>query len=219
MKSRPILFNSAMVRALLNGTKTQTRRIVKPQPCAGGIMRNLCDGFAARQLTISTIPAGNPPYTPYGDARWEDVLSPYGRAGDRLWVKETHAYTDSTINERPGFVYRATDPDWSEIKGFKWKPSIFCTRQASRITLELTDVRVKRLNDISEADAQAEGCERPITAEGPNFGTAGGVPLHGHPMTSDYRDAYRALWESINGAGSWALSPWVWVLTFRRVAP
>lgn len=187
MKERPILFSGPMVRAILDGRKTQTRRIVKPQP---------------------TKLAG-----PNFDGLWSDAIDPvvryfacpYGQPGDRLWVRETFAYTDSSINDQPGWVYRATDPDWSSMEGFRWKPPIFCTRSASRITLEITGVRVERLNDISEADAIAEG----VTI------TDSIVRDDSVHASRAWVESYRQLWEQINGAGSWEVNPWVWVIEFK----
>lgn len=128
---------------------------------------------------------------------------PYGKPGDTLWVKETFA-----DNEQAGihpadsnYVYRATDPDWETMDGWKWKPSILMPQRASRITLEIEAVRVERLRDIENAPLD-------IVAEG---------------MPSDTRMGdiqwYRDLWQSINGIGSWNANPFVWVITFKRIKP
>lgn len=140
------------------------------------------------------------------DCRW--------LVGAKTWVRETFQYTDEVLNERPGWVYRATDPDWDNLEGWKWKPSIFMPRQASRITLEITAVRVERLQEISEADAMAEGIQcrmagdikmwRDYSGPGEVFGT---FPI----------ESYKSLWESINGEGSWHKNPWVWVIEFKRI--
>ncbi len=196
MKETPILFSGPMVRALLAGQKTQTRRIIKPQPVP---LRQCVDGW-----------------------RWKGEhhdfmieVCPFGKPGDRLWVKETffappkHEPKFAAIVA--DFIYRADyeyrEPDRSVIAPYRWRPSIFCTRKASRITLEITSVRVERLNDISEADARAEGAE--IQKE-----TPGGWIICG-PRIGSYKEGYRWLWESINGAGSWDANPWVWVIEFR----
>lgn len=198
MKERPILFSAPMVRALLAGTKTQTRRIVKPR-------KDLSFGCL---LTPSEL-AGE-----VNNGNFENC--PYGEPGDRLWVRETGwerpDLTTRMIREGadtwPRFAYDADGwgaDDHADFKrwGFKRRPSIHMPRWASRILLEITGVRVERLQDISDDDLAAEGIQEVIDA---------GVDHDGWP-----RDAYRSLWESINGAGSWAANPWVWCVEFRRV--
>jgi len=209
MKERPILFSAPMVRAILDGTKTQTRRVVKPQPI--GIDE---DGAIL-----------------WREGQWSDLeladASPYGREGDRLWVRETFGLGSengvcSAADEQ--IFYRATDPAWDEDKtGFRWKPSIFMRRVYSRITLEVTGVRVERLNEISEADAIAEGIDTSLSMD--VFYSRGalatsraredaGIPK-GAPCGP--RAWYAELWESINGIGSWDVNPWVWVIEFRKI--
>lgn len=177
-----------MVRALLSGSKTQTRRIVKPQPENAWVD----DGF------------GNP------------IPCPYGDVFDRLWVKETYWRDD----EDGAILYAANPVDYelvnqnkheSGLAKYNWKPSIFMRREYSRITLEITSVRVGRLQDISESDALAEGIE---------------LDDCGHAIRKDdpiawggAKTAYAELWESINGAGSWNANPFVWVIEFKRVIP
>jgi hypothetical protein len=191
VKERPILFSAPMVCAILAGTKTQTRRVVKPRglPC------------------WSVQPADIPRILPF---------CPYGQPGDRLWVREAFGDCTKGADIMAGMhydppLYRA-DADSYGLLGhdglgpvyeeeIRWRPSIHMPRKFSRITLEVTDVRVERLQDISEADAKAEGCG-PATA-----------------YPHQYRDAYAALWEQINGPGSWAANPWVWVVEFKRVTP
>lgn len=212
MKERPILFSAPMVRALLAGTKTQTRRIVKVQPGDVHVMRYCAGDLAARQI---------------GACRWEDVRVPYGAPGDCLWVREnvwqagkwaqTHPEDDSWSKwcgsdrihfSADGPPPNEANPDYPEglcggaysaahpCRLWRQFPSIHMRRQWSRIALEITAVRVERLNDITEVDAIAEGVTK-------------------GPLTN--RWAYRELWEDINGAGSWALNPWVWVIEFRKV--
>lgn len=176
MKEHPILFSGQMVRAILAGRKTQTRRVIKPQPI------KLDDGRFI--LPLDQLP------------------SPYGIAGDHLWVKETFARHPEFHHE---FVYRADaggDYQGAAQGYFKWKPSIFCTRAASRITLEIVSVRVERLQDISEEDAKAEGCEPhpPSVIDG-----------------KIYRRPFNCDWEQIYGKESWDANPWVWVVEFKRV--
>ena len=188
-----------MVRALLDGRKTQTRRIVK-NPDYYGCLTGDCPHTLQEECNQALTEA-----------------SPYGQPGDRLWVRETHRINGTMGG--PRVTYRADNaerfpkaPDTSSAwiaDDNHWRPSIFMPHWASRITLELTGVRVECLRDISEEDALAEGVE-PYTP-GPT-GMARGEPQE---MPSA---AYRTLWEQINGAGSWDKNPpWVWVLTFRRL--
>jgi hypothetical protein len=185
MKERPILFSAPMVRAILDGRKTQTRRKIKP------------GDWSVEAHTMET----DWPYLPHylTDGAAVPVKCPYGNPGDRLWVRETWANErDGTgCPDDTGILYRATDPGWDdEDTGLRWRPSIFMPRRASRITLEITDVRVQRLQDISDDDSRAEGYDR----------------SHAFP-----REWFALLWESINGTGSWAANPWVWAITFRKL--
>jgi len=201
MKERPILFNGAMVRALLDGTKTQTRRVVKPQPSASSDSAILGPDSVWR-FSHPTLRG------PVSHAT-DDVRCPYGQPGDRLWVRET--WTHPLHHSHPIALYRATDESaaLAHLDFDRWIPSIHMPRWASRITLEVTDVRVERLNDCSEMDAMAEGM--PFNA------SAVGTPTPGARPGPSAIAAYRGLWESINGAGSWELNPWVWVLGFKRL--
>jgi hypothetical protein len=207
MKERPILFSGPMVRAILGGYKTQTRRIVKPQPPCG--CRYVINGAGNAALCQSI---DRPEIWVQPTARSVDhrLPCPYGQPGDRLWVRETFAYN----GER--FIYRAdqtddTMPPLAIQAGGKWKPSIFCTRAASRITLEVTAVRVERLQSITEADASAEGT--------PAVKTKGELQSDKtiKPLTISALTLYRGLWSHINGPGSWDANPWVWVIEFRRI--
>lgn len=195
MKERPILFSAPMVRAILDGNKTQTRRTykVRKHPDAG------CE-IAATELVRE------PQHV-------IDRICPYGQSGDRLWVRE--AWFDAGPFKRAPlfagmpsrFAYRA---DGASIGCHKWKPSIHMPRAASRILLEVTGVRVERLNDCSAEDAYAEGAAE--------WAAENAERLLGEGMK--YRnivEAYKALWEQINGASSWDTNPWVWVIEFRRI--
>ena len=145
---------------------------------------------------------------------------PYGVPGDRLWVKETFCY-GLTEDGLDGVCYRATDDFCCEGR---WRPSIHMPRRASRITLEVVGVRVDRLQSISEEDAQAEGAERNVIGSErwhPEYGFRNrcihypeGCECFPHACAKDW---YAKLWDSINGEGSWASNPWVWVVEFRRV--
>jgi hypothetical protein len=197
-KERPILFSAPMVRAILEGRKTQTRRVVKHQ---GDMEFDPADPhFGPYWLSYATDAEGE-------DAR---VRCPYGKPGDRLWVRETwavqheyDAFAPSEIGASARWRYAATE----DLGGLRKRPSIFLPRRGSRITLEITDVRVERLQKISEADAIAEG----VTPTMPIYGDCGGFEHQGG------RDAFWRLWQSINGAGSWDANPWVWVVEFQRV--
>lgn len=222
MKERPILFSAPMVRAILAGTKTQTRRAVKPQPALvdprnsrlPGLYRN--GDFAWRDkgapLGCATISC-----KPNGPDGWALENSPFGQPGDRLWVRETWAAPHSEDARPP----RAIQCDWMRIHyaateergGLLWRPSIHMPRWASRITLEITGVRVERLQGISEADAEAEGCAK--NHNGYYWG--GPHAVSGRKQMATAQSAYRDVWESINGAGSWDVNPWVWIVEFKRM--
>lgn len=222
MNERPILFSAPMVLALLAGTKTQTRRIMKPQPREHhwfglpGYEHRLypnpvVGGFAARSVHSHHIP-GKERAVDCGE--W--ISCPYGAPGDRLWVRETwrpeiaHSHgmdacdcADVTTTYAAGGERRYTPGsripnEWLMPVAAKRGnvPGIHMPRWASRLSLEVTGVRVERLREISEVDAKAEG-----------VGFHVGGPVH----------AYRVLWNSINGAGSWAANPWVWVVELERV--
>ncbi|UKG72764.1 hypothetical protein LKZ96_13805 [Serratia marcescens] len=202
MKERPVIFNGEMVRAILDGRKTQTRRGINPQP------------------TLSERTGFNWKGAAYGiGSTYRDTVRnfancfktcPFGAVGDRLWVRETWAEAGASAPELQ--LYRANYPEHvgreyenvppaSEIR---WTPSIHMPRWASRITLEITAVRAERLNDISHDDAKAEGC---------CYGRGGGVP----DFAVTPADHFPTLWASIYGSESWSANPWVWVIEFRRV--
>lgn len=185
MKERPILFNSHMVRAILDGRKTQTRRIanITGDRCKEGFITTLA-GFVPRSI--------------------ENHISycPYGKPGDRLWVRETFCYHDDLSR----YIYEADG-----VTGVKWKPSIHMPRCASRILLEVTNVRVERLQDISDDDVIAEGCIK-FPFEDDYAYTFREDDKTGHATGTG---AYRNLWESIYGQGSFDLNPFVWILEFN----
>jgi hypothetical protein len=192
VKESPILFSGSMVRAILAGTKTQTRRIVNPQPIADAMWSG---GFYLQSKAVNTA------LKTFNDARGAPLQGdptpcPYGAPGDRLWVRESWQSHIGTYGESLVYAYRATDDE----RAGPWRPSIHMPRAAARITLEVTDVRVERLQAISEADAVAEGID-PV--------------LYRKSAQAGYRD----LWEAINGRGTWGNNPWVWVVEFKRVTP
>jgi len=231
MKEGPILFSAPMVHAIRDGRKTQTRRIIKPQPSlefapiVGPYHRTLVDKRDGEQYPSPQI------YWGAADER-EDYPCPYGQPGDRLWVRETWNYEwagRAEVNRVRYFAggYNEDVPQnypYPRAREGKWRPSIHMPRWASRITLEITAVRVERLQDISETDAATEGCALarwyqpcglPESAQ-QNLGATGQV----WNETWDagcYRNGFATLWERINGRGSWAANPWVWVVEFRRI--
>ncbi|AYL16412.1 hypothetical protein [Pseudomonas syringae] len=225
-KERPILFSAPMVRAILEGRKTVTRREVK-KPAA---LDCLAAGFEPAFLALP------------GNAD----LCPYGRVGDRLWVRET--WSDVNLQGAPGIAYRADgdvrdlmedasfldedgafnydDPRskpyqfacWSEDllggKEGRWRPSIHIPRWASRILLGITDVRVERLQDISEDQAKAEGVRLYTDhAELGEWWHVDGIETY----SADPRKSFELLWTSVGG--DWNANPWVWVVEFKRVTP
>jgi hypothetical protein len=202
MKERPILMSDTMVRAILDGRKTQTRRVVKPQPDRAMVAPHCENGWWMWRVWTPEHAKHGYPSTRYGDVR-----CPYGVPGDRLWVRETWAPHPS--GERTAFyaatlggLYVGGFPEWDG----PWKPSIHMPRWASRITLEVVNVRVERLQDISEADAQAEGCDPAIA------GHCEDGPLR------TYRTGFVRLWDNINAErATWASNPWVWVVEFKRI--
>ena len=222
---RPIIFSPPMVRVILEGRKTMTRRVVKPQP----FLRESWWRFSTKK------PIGDPPATNFLLSSPEFVTEilnlipcPYGKPGDRLWVRETWQYYDWTEEGEPWIKYGADEgvsltkniPEewwdkvwdvWSDLSvsenykidgraaDRKWRPSIYMPRWASRITLEIVDVRVERLQEITEEDALAEGVNK---------------------LSPCPQRAFLTLWDSINGkkpGRSWADNPWVWAISFRRI--
>lgn len=211
MKERPILFSAPMVRAILDGRKTMTRRVVKS-------FKHLVPA-EGRELDCIKDKDGLPSRLDMAPDNWD--CCPYGQPGDRLWVREAWRQAYAATSYSPGIVYRA---DASKALGMdeysdrhKWKPGIHMFRKDCRINLEITGVRVERLQDISYEDALAEGvadfrgliedeCQQP-----------GETPDQcARRLRWPQRD-FETLWESINGPGSWALNPWVWVVLFRKI--
>lgn len=234
MKERPILFSGPMVHALLDGSKTQTRRVVKPQPIEDA-------SFVGGYYVPGPKRTGNSKISV--EAPYVHLSCPYGQPGDRLWVRESWQFYDWTEDGQPCVRFAADNASkwplripeeqadrlteiWAGLsnpenysidnhaRDRRWRPSIHMPRWASRITLEITSVRVERLQDISDADAQAEGCACYVCG-----GVMDGLSesdchcFHKKAKASDYRN----LWEQINGPDSWAANPWVWAIEFRRM--
>lgn len=199
MKERPILFSGEMVRAILSGAKTQTRRLYRPRPC---------DNVDDKHGPLVVLP------------------SPYGSPGDRLWVRETWTHDHDSLEDaraahedamsESSVLYRAsmTTVD-AEI--YKWRPSIYMPRWASRITLEVTDVRVERLQAISEADARAEGVA-PFFVRFTHVVREQRITSGELARDAEHRASYAVLWDELNAdRAPWASNPWVWVVTFEVV--
>lgn len=227
-KTRPILFNGEMVRAILEGRKTQTRRILdlptgwdfkasEAGPCVLGRItsphpkKNRFGAFIRREI-----------YRDSGKFEHDIVPCPYGQPGDRLWVRETWFQKgqyvmpmwpeaepeDATWSGKKEAAYAADEPNLQATGVFgelNWRkrPSIHMPRWASRITLEITDVRVERLQEISAGDAKAEGVAAP--------------DLNGWCDDDKWFSQFAWLWRSINGLDSWDANPWVWVIEFKRI--
>jgi hypothetical protein len=222
VKERPILFSAPMVVAILEGRKTQTRRIIKPQPKDWQIPEPCC---------IETTEGWQ---GPIDRSLWADQADqndgeprscPYGKPGDRLWVRETHyryghwepvpgvktrtgkqkmkfvADSDVVFFDPPALHRKSMNKKTPELSTWYKRLARFMPRSLCRIDLEITAVRVEKLDEISEADAVAEGVI--VTA----------------PDSLNARDEYRCLWDKINGPGAWDKNPWVWCLTFKRVKP
>lgn len=255
-KERPILFSGPMVRALLNGSKTQTRRVCKPAANLSAVIE------VPDPLEYGQVYNGSH----FGDEDGEvQFACPYGGRGDRLWVRESwqvaretldyetggeydvwawdeglgdprkHLKGDARFGTKSALFYAADGEDKNpsaffdllgldnktvlRTKEINWRPSIHMPRWASRITLEITSVRVERLQEISEADALAEGITYGPTCD--EEGRSGGY--HWDRTREDEEvwptaaQAYKQLWESINGPDSWTANPWVWAIEFRRL--
>jgi hypothetical protein len=244
IKERPILFSAPMVRAILAGTKTQTRRIVKPQPSIishwdsngigyqwegikGGI--GIMDDCGFDQFRQNQMPC----------------FCPHGTVGDRLWVRESGKESEGRFfayDATPGIAYESTTREFITVSpeetkqwtakqwrdgGWKTRPSIHMPRWASRITLEITDIRVERVQDISEEDARAEGATPYIQATEHLYYTDSAVQENlykrfpnGVIQQASYRNGFMLLWDSINGKKpgcDWKSNPWVWAISFKRV--
>ena len=208
MPDRPIIFSSAMVRALLDGRKTQTRRVLKPQPHA-----------AVASIELHRSYPGE--FVPWcGGEAQSSIVVPFA-PGDRLWVREGFSRTDA------GFAYMADHP--GDPRGIGWRPSIHMPRPASRLTLTVTEVRVERLQAISEEDARAEGVHAdtwggvtPMLANPADAcAHSAARPVYWAPgndaddcLCFTARDAFAWLWNHIHGGDAWAANPWVAAISF-----
>ncbi|EIX9519378.1 hypothetical protein [Klebsiella pneumoniae] len=215
MKERGMIFNGEMVRAILDGRKTQTRRIMAPQP-ADDIERGIFPNPEAIGWKSSLR---------HKHGSTTAHFCPYGKPGDRIWVREAFR-VHSRATDVATLVYKASERNsWTEqthrvpvsvcnkpATPEKWTPSLHMPRWASRILLEITDVRVERLNTISEEDARAEGI-----IDGGCLNCGEPEPCGCANPDPDATDAFAYLWQSIYGQENWNANPWVWVIEFKRV--
>jgi hypothetical protein len=207
MKERPINFNAAMVNAILQGGKTQTRRIMKPLPADDIAPAEFPNAY--QQGWKSSLK------NPYGKRTAH--ICPYGQPGDRLWVRESFQFLTeynrcptSQVPINSDILYVADRPD--SLWDAKVRPPQFMPRWASRITLEIESVRVERLQDISEADCWKEGIEildGYFDSETIKMSKKLKLPME------DARPFFACIWESIYGTGSWQSNPWVWAIEFK----
>lgn len=226
LKARPILFQPEMARALWEGRKTQTRRIVKPG-------RYDLTGYETNGRLVDYLGNGRSLGLAYQKAGYSDLVlpCPYGCPDDLLWVREAAwicppGWTDTPANPmgpyRQEVAYKANDRCGGTAEAardykLKLRPSIHMPRWASRMTLELTEVRVERLQDISEEDAEAEGtahCDICGDVGWINSGPDGGWQCTAPHCGDPYIDCFQRVWIEINGPDSWKANPWVWVLVF-----
>ncbi|WP_194760989.1 ASCH domain-containing protein [Klebsiella variicola] len=222
MKERGMIFNAEMVRAILDGRKTQTRREVKlnldiaclatTYDWATSLAVNHYQGLTEEQIQqkAESLRGVIHPVI-LGNGQMVSIICPHGKPGDRIWVRETFAALEpgsyEQVKPQEGHCqdlrYAATDrlaKSDADIRGYKWVPSIHMPRWASRILLEITDVRVERLKSISDRDALREGCSAADMKSG-----------------DCVADVFARLWASIYGSDSWNANPWVWVIEFKRV--
>jgi hypothetical protein len=223
MKERPILFSATMVRALLNGSKTQTRRIVKSATPILGLATPKEWNARRADPRMQPMSTQSKHHLFWADGYVFGLKCPHGSPGDQLWVKETiRLAPDQEPDDGTGCVRSVYVADGTPTVADAWpwkRPqlnSIHCPRGLSRIALEITAVRVERLQEISEADIYAEGA---ITDEW--FTWREDVQNIAPPEATieNEHDVFRSLWESINGAESWAANPWVWVIEFKKATP
>lgn len=222
---KPILFSTPMVRAILDGNKTQTRRVMKLQiePCQHHLYQEaewkdkptewseaaLKNGFAFCGYCENGV-------TPKDD--YAGIKCPYGKVGDILWVREKWMHGPNYPNGMDKYYYFASVSDqFKEEWPKSWKPSIHMPKDACRLFLKIISIRVQRVNDITKEDAQEEGVEMI------------GVFGKGHKAYKDYTDdtgyvttathSFQLLWIKINGGESWHKNPWVWVVEFEKTDP
>ncbi|MCY1043303.1 hypothetical protein OV208_18445 [Corallococcus sp. bb12-1] len=228
MRERPILFSGLMIRALLDGRKAVTRRLLKPQP-APNAPHDGGTTWVYRSKDGLHVPCGTVGHLTVAEKM--GLRCPYGQPGDRLWVKETWRPEASSMGHRIGWklTYAADDAvlfsDLARVDA-SWRcpkaakngnvTPLFMPRWASRLTLDVAAVRVERLHDITEEDSRAEGVQRLLEANGwRNYEPEPAFESVSYHLTA--RESFASLWRSINGPESWDANPWVWRVEFRRV--
>lgn len=228
MKERGMIFNGEMVRAILDGRKTQTRREIKlnldiaclatTYDWATSLAANHHQGLTEEQIQQKAESLRGVIHPVILDnGQMVSIICPHGKPGDRIWVRETWAEAGASAPDLK--LYRANYPEHvpsiyenvPPAEEIRWTPSIHMPHTASRILLEITDVRVERLNSIHDVDAMREGMQNLTTCSHADFGIPGVVNAQ-HPVR-----AFQLLWESIYGADNWKANPWVWVIEFKRV--
>ncbi len=213
-RERAILFSAPMVKAILAGRKTQTRRIVKPQPWPINDEERALGAPADSHWWPSNKCRSMVTINEMG------ALGPYGGRGDRLWVRETWGLLDTLPSDGPEnatLFYKATDGERRDLRHQLWRPSLFMPRWAARIFLKITAVRVERLQDISEADARAEGV-RPIFERFPEWSRDQRITSGELAADAEHRASFAVLWDELNGNRAlWVTNPFVWVVSFERV--
>ncbi|MFV5219901.1 hypothetical protein ACJ42X_019080 [Klebsiella pneumoniae] len=246
MKERGMIFNGEMVRAILDGRKTQTRREVKlnldiaclatTYDWATSLAANHYQGLTEEQIQqkAESLRGVIHPVI-LANGQMVSIICPHGKPGDRIWVRETwqaiHDYCDenghvderryarSIPRHRGNYWHPVYEEAWGnesrENRDFPWRPSIHMPRWASRILLEITDVRVERLNAISEEDAEAEGIDMEALYDSQDcYDCIANHNMTGRPTVTG---AFKYLWESIYGEEGWKSNPWVWVIEFKRI--
>lgn len=189
MKERPIIFSTPMVRAILEGRKTMTRRIIKPQPKNGMLFNKIENNYALFFDDHLFEPEIN-------ESEDQIVKCPYGKLGDVLWVREAWCVDSDDI----GYYYKSSMPESVNDWSISWKSPLFLPKAAARIWLEITWVSVERLDDINLQDIEAEG-----------------LPINWRDVCSSPYEWLETLWKKIIGKESWDANPWVWVITFKRI--
>lgn len=212
-KERPILMNAEMVRAVLDGRKTQTRLIVKPQPPGDAPKRIACEWYEPIVVRNHEQVPGDPVF---GFSSEDDGWKcPFGGPGSRLWVRES--FDIESFGAGVAQIRYKADGKRGPNQGISDQklpnrcggvPSIHMPRHASRITLEITSVRVERLQEISEKDAKAEGVSEEFETTVADF-------IAGKPVHPTFKIGFKHLWKSINGPGSWDANPFVWVIEWK----
>ena len=190
MKERPILFTAQMVQAILDGRKTMTRRIIKPQPDDDG----LWDDDKFPRSIDSRLKNWNGQTAEGLSREWK---CPYGKPGDRLWVKETWRPKRHSFLTGYPYEYKTTAKEDGVPLDEPWNSSLFMPKGAARIWLEIISIKVERLQDITDFDAQKEG--------------------YGFETDFHATDWFLQIWEGIHGVGSWDINPFVWVIEFKVI--